>query len=410
MSTPAVRTGDVPSAPVRAEAVPACLPPRSLIRLVRAWSLGASHASGTLTALPLLLLLVLSGLLIYVMSIPEQPVLASESAPLAENDLRPLRSSSTPNSTSAETSIRLLAPTPPAETVVPPIREPEPLSPPPVAPPPETRGVPVAPPVVPPPAELPVTPPAELPVPPAVVPPPVPFPEPPPAVRPELIQVAAPPVPHNLVVSHPGDSPMTNHWNQVTLPTLLVAALAASPTYAQADGDPDKVDSILSQLKSLTKSVQDLKGLPANLGELEKKIAAAEKRLADQLANQDLNANLRFQAMQREVNSLKEQQTLLRQEFEAMRKQTPTRQPSVALYPPGGNNAATGRLRLRNTFPDSVSIVVNNRPAVRLEPNEEVLLDAMPSGLFTYEVLGIQTKTTRSLAPGEIFTIHVYPR
>lgn len=201
---------------------------------------------------------------------------------------------------------------------------------------------------------------------------------------------------------------MMHTWTRVGLPALLAAVLTASPTFGQFDGELDKSQAILHELKGVTKSLQDLKNLPTTVTELEKKVSNLEKKLNEQLANQDMNTQLRIQDLRADLGTLREQQAQLKQELETLRSKLTPRPATTALYPPNGT--ANGRLRLRNTFLDEVSIVVNNRPAYRVPPGGEVWVEAVPAGLFTYEVLGIQPRLSRSLSAGETFTIHVYPR
>src|SRR5262249_33669376 len=106
----------------------------------------------------------------------------------------------------------------------------------------------------------------------------------------------------------------------------------------------------------------------------------------------------------------------LENDLEAMRTQaTTSNRPSG--YAGVGNGAApappplpptTGTIRLRNTFPEQVSVVVNG-VSYELLPNETRDLGGHPAGAFTYEVLGIQARRTVDLRPNETFTISVYP-
>ena len=177
---------------------------------------------------------------------------------------------------------------------------------------------------------------------------------------------------------------MMRNWNRLGWPAILAAALAASPAPAQFDGDPDRTDAILNQLKSVSKA----------LGELDKK-------LSDALDNLEKSTHLRVQRLQADLNQLK-------QDLEALRGRLPARQPTTALYPPNG--LTTGRLRLSNTSIQPVTIIVNNRMAYPLNPGEVRITDPVPAGTFAYEVVGIQGPTSRALAPGETFSIHVHPR
>lgn len=304
---------------------------------------------------------------------PDQP---------AEIDLRSKSSSSKLNFTSALSSVRVQTPTPQPETgvAVPESRDRDVPNPeaarPMVLALADSRGEPTV--------DLP-----EL--------------SPPPTVSATVIEI-----PEYLRYPHRGDTPMMRTWNQFGLSALLAAALAASPARAQLDGEPEKADAILKQLQTITKALNKLESMPKNLGELEKKIADAETRLATSLSSLETISQLQAQSLRNELNSLKQQYAELKQEMDSLKKGMSARQPTTtALYPPTAG--AAGRLRLVNTYLSPVSIVVNNR-TYRLEPGEDRFTDAIPAGLFTYEVLGIQDRVSRAILPGESYLIHVYPR
>jgi hypothetical protein len=67
-----------------------------------------------------------------------------------------------------------------------------------------------------------------------------------------------------------------------------------------------------------------------------------------------------------------------------------------------------GTVRLVNSYVYPVSIVVDGKPYA-LGTNEAMNLERLP-GAFTYEVVGIQGNTLRTVNAGETLTIRVYPR
>lgn len=227
---------------------------------------------------------------------------------------------------------------------------------------------------------------------------------------PALAEVA-PPVPAPTVIevpeylrsSHRGETPMTRTWTRLGFPSLLAAALAASSARGQLDGEPDKADAILNQLKGVTSTLKELD----NLKSLPKSLLDLEKKITDALAALEVNTELRLGTVQRDLNSLKEQYTQLKQDIDALRNRLATRPQTTALYPPAGQG--TGRLRLVNTFPTPVSVLVNDR-VYQLNPMETRYTEPLPAGMFTYEVLGIQERRSRALSSGETFLVHVYPR
>ncbi len=212
-------------------------------------------------------------------------------------------------------------------------------------------------------------------------------------------------IPEYLRYSQRGETPMMRTWKQLGLPAILAASFAASPSaQALAQASEDKADAILKELKEVKKTLQELE----QLRELPKSLTELERKISDKLQNLEMDTRLRTEAFQRDLGALKDQYGLLRQEIEALRGRPPTGKPSTSLYPPAAPPA--GRLRLVNTWVDTVSVVVNNTQTYRIPPGGEAFVESVPAGNFTYEVLGIQGRVSRSLAPGETYSIHVYPR
>ena len=132
-----------------------------------------------------------------------------------------------------------------------------------------------------------------------------------------------------------------------------------------------------------------------------------EGRITEALADLDVKANLRLGNLTRDLNALKEQYTQLKQDLDALRSKLAARPPQTSMYP--SNGQGTGRVRLVNTYPQPVSILVNGR-VYQLNPLETRTTEPLPAGPFTFEVIGIQDRSTRTLLPGETYQIHVYPR
>ena len=100
----------------------------------------------------------------------------------------------------------------------------------------------------------------------------------------------------------------------------------------------------------------------------------------------------------------------MRLDLDALKNRAPVSRESA--YAPSASNspsAATGRIRLVNTFLDPMTIVVNGR-AYQVAPGDTRLVEAVPAGTFNYEVLGVQPRVDRTLAANETFTITVHPR
>jgi hypothetical protein len=164
---------------------------------------------------------------------------------------------------------------------------------------------------------------------------------------------------------------ITPHWRWLGGLTIL-AAFLAGPVFGQEPGDVSKViKDLQKEIKLLADDVRSLRDHMDELGALKKQV----------------------EQLQRDVNSLK----------------TAGR---PAFYPPTG----TGRIRLVNSFPTQMGVIVNGQ-FHRLAPNEERVLDNQPVGNFTYEVVGASPPVpgqtwplTRTLTSSETFTITVYPR
>jgi hypothetical protein len=213
--------------------------------------------------------------------------------------------------------------------------------------------------------------------------------------------------------SQPGDSPMMRNWKMIAFQTLLAGTLIPASAQAQApaagsDAPPKQPDTA-----SILKEIQELK---KTLGAMETKVASSframqedtEKRLK-KIEDDGVAAGLRVEKTQADIEDLKKQVVQLRQDLDALRNRAPSNRESGYTPPANAAPAATGRVRLVNTFMDPMTIIVN---AVRYQvaPGETRLTEPVPAGTFNYEVLGVQPRLDRNLAANETFTITVYPR
>ena len=200
---------------------------------------------------------------------------------------------------------------------------------------------------------------------------------------------------------------MWYRWTILALPALLAATLSAAAADSDTlkSTDSQKIDRILDQLKDLKATVDDLDNLRKDLKALQTK---AELR--------DQTIQARIDLVNERINGLEGRIKQLQSDVESMRTQaTTSNRPSgysglgngAAPAPPPLSSAA-GTIRLRNTFPELVSVVVDG-VAYELAPNETRDLAGHPAGPFSYEVLGIQGRKTVDLRPNETFTISVYP-
>jgi hypothetical protein len=191
-----------------------------------------------------------------------------------------------------------------------------------------------------------------------------------------------------------GDSPMMRNWKLVSLHTLLAGVLAAAPTNAaDTDGVTD-LPGIAKQLKEVKESLKSIKDT-LNQDILSRKDQATQ-------------TDLKIQKAQSEIKDLRTQIEQLQRDVVAL-SASPSR---VSGYPANGVTPAAaglGRLRLVNNFAAPMTIAVN-RMTYPLAPGETRIIEAVPAGKFTYEVLGVQPPQERTLAVAETFTVTVFPR
>jgi outer membrane murein-binding lipoprotein Lpp len=197
---------------------------------------------------------------------------------------------------------------------------------------------------------------------------------------------------------------MSYRWPLPGLCGLLIAALAAGTAAADPEipkqTDGQKLDELLRQLKDVKAAAESLKDVRADL-----------ERLNKRLDDGSSVVNERIDRVRSAIRGLDDRIKQLEHDVDALRAQASTSN-RVSGYAGLGNGTApppTGTIRLRNSFPDQVSVVVNGQ-SYQLLPGETQVLPNQPAGPFTYEVLGIQAPRTVTLAPSERFTITVYPR
>jgi len=113
------------------------------------------------------------------------------------------------------------------------------------------------------------------------------------------------------------------------------------------------------------------------------------------------------QAAQKDIDALKEQIARLDKSLDDLHSARPpaTR---ISAYPPSGTVAGTGTIRLANTYPAEVTIIVNGE-RYTLAPGETRVLAGRPAGTFTYEVMGVQPTVKRTLVADGTFPILVHP-
>jgi Skp family chaperone for outer membrane proteins len=213
--------------------------------------------------------------------------------------------------------------------------------------------------------------------------------------------------------SQPGDSPMMRNWKMLAFQTLLAGTLIPAGAQAQAPASGSDAPPKPPDTASILKEIQELK---KTLSAMDTKVASsframqeeADKRLK-KLEDDGVAAGLRLEKTQADIEDMKKQLLQLRQDLDVVRNRAGSSRESGYTPPANAPTAATGRVRLVNTFLDPMTIIVNG-VRYQLAPGETRLTEPVPAGTFNYEVLGVQPRLDRTLAANETFTITVYPR
>jgi hypothetical protein len=185
---------------------------------------------------------------------------------------------------------------------------------------------------------------------------------------------------------HRGDSPMIRTWNALGLPLVLAGALAVPAAAGQA-AEPNRDDVIIRDLRELRSAVEAL------------------TKVVNEFRSASLNTDLEIQRNKGEIAEIRRTITQLRQDLESLSQRQATERRSAYQPTP---QTPTGRIRLVNTYMQSVTVALNGR-AYTLLPGQTRAIESMPVGPFTYEVLGIVGATNRTLDANETFTITVHP-
>ncbi len=187
---------------------------------------------------------------------------------------------------------------------------------------------------------------------------------------------------------------MMRTWKMLGYPAILTAALAADPQLAWTQ------EGAKNGQGTDAKSDVTLKDLNESLKAIQKKLE--ENRL---------NANI----LGEDVRLLKDKVAQLQRDVDSLRTTRSNYQPVTPLAPAA---LSAGRIKLVNTWPDRIMVLLNDK-SYNVEPNRELTVQDIPAGPFTYEILGVQPDSTilpitqkqpRTLAANETFMIHVHPR
>jgi hypothetical protein len=225
---------------------------------------------------------------------------------------------------------------------------------------------------------------------------------------------------------------MMRNWKLASLSSLLAVALASAPAPA---GGTDGVQPPTDKLKALEQGLEEMnKRLKKAFEQLGVDITAIKDDVKTIKDNQ-ADADLKLLDARGKVNALEKQYNQLRLDIEALRKRIDLR-----LYPPPGDKemldriedrltkieqalkllqpptvsklgpaaANTGRVVLVNAYTEELLFLVNGK-AYRVAAGNTAVLDNLPAGQFTYEVIsptyGLRARNSPFLEAGKSFII-----
>ncbi len=213
---------------------------------------------------------------------------------------------------------------------------------------------------------------------------------------------------------HPGVGPMIRDIRHVSFFALVAGAMmhgsVAAALMDPSSADDEKLAAIQKDIKELGKTVGEVNKVLADLRTLRADMKADLKFGLEQMGGQVTNIALDQSVTQKNVNEMREELSKLRTEVETLRTRMQTNTNRASLYPNDAatTDSSTARVEMINTYTNEVAFVINRR-TYYVAPGQTRTSDPIPAGTFTYEVLGIQAPTTRTVGPNKIFTVRVYP-
>ena len=192
-------------------------------------------------------------------------------------------------------------------------------------------------------------------------------------------------------------------WKKFSPEAILAGALSMSPAALAQTETPNKPPD----LATLSKQIEDVKKALLTLDQLKVSFLAFDNAFQKEMADRKdaaVNMNLKIEKAQADVDDLKKQLAQMQKDMDGLKTRS-----TIAAYPPNQTAASTGHIRLVNAYLEPVTVVVNER-AYPLTTGETRMVDSVPSGSFSYEVLGIQSRQLRTLASNETFTVTVHTR
>jgi len=199
---------------------------------------------------------------------------------------------------------------------------------------------------------------------------------------------------------------MRRNW-KLCQAALLAAALLT--VHSSAVGQVDKGPEGDKAATEAQKTLQLLIRLQESIDQLKKQGDDLQRQVSNLPDEQRIDYQIR-KTLAKELTDTKDEMSALRQPLDLLQRDVASlksrNSPLVAFSSP----ATPVRIKLINTFPSQMTVIVNER-SYRLAPGATEVLENIPAGQFTYQVLGVQPDMlVRSLSPNETFTITVYPR
>lgn len=226
---------------------------------------------------------------------------------------------------------------------------------------------------------------------------------------------------------------MMRNWKLLGLSSLVTLALASAPAPA---GGTDGVQPQTDRLKSIHEDLQELK---KNIAKAFERIGVDVTTVKDDLKTlkaNDSDTALKLRDAQNRITDLGKVVNQLRLDIDTLRKKG-----DVALYPPPSDKAAfdeikdrlgqieqalerlkpapsvkvgsspagnTGRLVLVNAYTEELLFLVNQKP-YRVTAGATAILDNLPAGTVTYEVIspthGLRARNNPFLEAGKSIII-----
>lgn len=178
--------------------------------------------------------------------------------------------------------------------------------------------------------------------------------------------------------------------------------LANKPETASHDQVMKRLDEMAVAMQEIVKVQQQVQGNTRDLTDLKKKYDALQ---------------LDFIQAQNDIGKLQQDIVKMNTRVDGVRAQTEsndrTRQSFALPTPPETQNTAVprsnlGTLRLVNNYPMTLTTIVDGQ-FFTLLPNQSMSFNRAP-GYVTYEVVGVQGNTLRTINAAETLTVQIVPR